>query len=230
MSKPVCIIPARMGSKRLPRKNVIMCDGKPLLWYTIQAAKDSGVFDEIIVNSDDPMAISIAKEMGVINWQRVNSLGSDTATVVDVVLSVMALGPFFGVLLPTCPLRTAEDIKLSYGRWLVTDCDFVMSVTEYYYHPYQALRFRDEGVIMEDDYLHPRFESYVRMQSQQWEDMYHHNGAIVFGHTESLRKHKSFYGGKVVPYFMSRERSVDIDTIDDLEYAEYLLKKRRGVV
>jgi len=199
----------------------MMCDGKPLLWYTIQAAKESGVFQEIVVSSDDPLALSIAREMGVEAWIRKDSLAADTATVVDVVLSIIAVGPF-GVLIPTCPLRSVNDIRECNDLLDFRDCDFVMSVTEYSTHPYQAL--------VATNLLMPLHPDRIEDQSQEWEKLYHHNGAAIFGHAESLRKRKSFYGGKVVPYFMPRERSVDIDTLDDLLYAEYLLKKRRGAV
>jgi len=220
MFKPVCIIPARKGSKRLPRKNVIMCDGKPLIWYTIQVAKGSGMFDHIIVSTDDELACSIAREEGIDFWVRDKGLCVDTATVVDVCLDVLRFWSqyeTFCVLLPTCPLRTVEDVRIACELFGGQVCDFVMSVTEYYYHPYQAL--------FVDGYLLPSTPDMLSMQSQEWDKFYHHNGSIIFGHTESLRRYKSFYGGKVVPYLMPRERSVDIDTIDDLEYAEYLLKK-----
>lgn len=225
MSKPICIIPARMGSKRLPRKNVIMCDGKPLLWYTIQAAKDSGVFgDNIVVSTDDPIAMSVSIEMGVFHDERDKELCGDIATVANVCFSILDCGDYdtFCVLLPTCPLRSVNDIRECNDLLDFRDCDFVMSVTEYSTHPYQAL--------VATNLLMPLHPDRIEDQSQEWEKLYHHNGAVIFGHVESLRKHKSFYGGKVVPYFMPRERSVDIDTLDDLLYAEYLLKKRRGAV
>lgn len=228
MSNPICIIPARMGSKRLPRKNVIMCDGKPLIYYTIKAAKDSGVFDEIIVTSDDPIALSVADEMDVYNYDRGSKFVGDKDTVVDVVWLLTEFYSIrmatFSVLLPTCPLRTAGDIRKAYKIFKSAECDFVMSVTEYYYHPYQALSVEESGS------LEKEFPVKIREQSQEWRTLYHHNGAVIFGYADSLKQCKDFYGGRVVPYFMPRERSVDIDTLADLEYAEYLLKKRRGVL
>ena len=120
--KAVCVIPARGGSKRLPRKNVVEFFGKPMIAYSIEAATASKRFERIVVSSDDPETLEIARKYGADPVERKSSLASDTARISEVLLDFLdqeeAAGRKYDVLaclLAAAPLRRAEDV----GRWLI---------------------------------------------------------------------------------------------------------------
>ncbi len=226
MSKTLCIIPARGGSKRFPGKNVALLNGKPLLAYAIEVAKASGVFDAVCVSSDDPRTLTIAREYGAdIIHDRPADLATDAVqlkTLCKHLLEELSLKgtPYdtFALLIPVSPLRTAEDIRKAYALLQSSDAHTVMSVMRYS-HPVQL------AVCIRDGYLKPFFGSEHLKPAQKLEPLYRHDGTVIFCKTDAFLREGDFYGSKVIPYVVPPERSVNIDEPMDLQWAEFLLSR-----
>lgn len=223
VERPVCIIPARGGSKRLPRKNIALLGGKPLLAYAIEAAYESGVFAAVYVSSEDEEILGVARQYGAGTMQRTDTLATDSAQVKQVCLAVLeelaARGEVykeFAVLLTTNPLRTAQDIRAAYEIFKKDEADFVMSLVPFS-HPPQRAVWAPEGCIV------PYYGVENMKQTQLLDTLYRHDGSIILGRVDAFRKSGEFYGQNVVPYYMPSERSVDIDNPLDLQWAEFLL-------
>ncbi len=222
------IIPARGGSKGLPRKNILPLLGKPLILYTIDAAL--GITDKtnICVSTDDTEIINIVESYGIsVPFIRPKELASDTSGSWDVIKH--AIDYYQNVLhrkysricllQPTSPLRTSSHIKEAFKLWQ-DDIDLIVSVKESEVNPYYNLF--DET---EDGYLKKAFDSdFTRRQDapKVWE----FNGAIYLTKTETLKLTDFANMKKKVKFLMSKETSVDIDNILDFKLVEILLKER----
>lgn len=224
MEKPLCIIPVRGGSKRFPRKNIALLSNKPLLAHTIDAALESQVFSKVCVSSDDDEILSIARQYGA-HWifKRPAELATDHATVKQVCIHLLNSlindghqPSEFAILLATSPLRRAADIRMAYGL-LSSEADSVMSVVPYAHPPQRA-------VAVSQGYIKPYFGMGNMKRTQLLEVLYRHDGAVFFAKCQSFLKEEELYGKRVVPYFMSPELSVDIDSPIDLKWAEFLLQ------
>jgi pseudaminic acid cytidylyltransferase len=221
MSKPLCIIPARGGSKRFPRKNIALFNGKPLLAQAVETAIASDVFSEVIVTSDDDEFLAVASEYGATAIKRSADLSSDTAQVkqvcADLLKSLADEGKVFdafAVLIPVSPLRTVEDIQKAYELLQGDTVHTVMSVVPYDSPPQLAQSIKG-------DYMEPYFDG-DKLPAQQMETLYHHDGTVIFCDAASFLEEGEFYGSHVVPYIMPLERTVDIDEPKDLQWAEFL--------
>lgn len=231
ISKPLCIIPARGNSKRFPRKNLALLAGKPLLVYAIESALESEVFHQVCVSSEDEEVLEVALLSGAhVALKRPESLSSDTAQVKHVCLYLLEQfaaqdQPYeeFGLLLPTSPFRTGEDIKKAYELFRAQEANYLMSLVPYSHPPQRA-------VWCPYGYVQPYFGIDQMKQAQQVETLYRHDGAIILARVEAFRKEQQFYGSKVVPYFMPVEKSVDIDSPLDLAWAEFLLSRAPGLL
>jgi CMP-N-acetylneuraminic acid synthetase len=225
--KPLCIIPARGGSKRIPKKNISILAGKPLLAYAIESAIESNIFDKICVSSDDDEILDIARYYGAnLALKRPSFLSSDNVQIKDV--CVYLLEYFldqgikykdFGVLLVTNPLRTAKDIKEAYRLFKTKDANYVMSLVPFSHPPQRAVSIRS-------GFVEPFFGIEYMKQTQLLEILYRHDGSIIFAKSDTFLKTREFYGEGVIPYLMPAERSVDIDTPIDLAWAEFLISQK----
>lgn len=226
---PLCIIPARGGSKRFPRKNLALIGGRPLVSQAISVARASGVFNAICVSSEDDEILSVAKDHGAdLVLRRTGELARDDVQVKDVCRSILEERtnagyehPTFAVLLPTSPLRTAADVRQAYNILLETDADCCMSLVACEHPPQRA-------VWMSDGYVKPYFGGEYLKPAQSLETLYRHDGTIIFARTAPFLREETFYGAKVVPYLVPRERAVDVDNPLDLAWAEFLLQS--GVI
>ena len=224
--RPLCIIPARGGSKRLPRKNIALLAGKPLLVYAIEAALESGVFDQVCVSSEDDEILEVARAHGAqLAPKRPPELATDTTQVRHVCAYLLeyfaAQGRVFtefGVVLTTNPFRTAQDIKAAYEIFKHENANYVMSLVPYSHPPQRA-------VWVPHRYVEPYFGLQYMKQAQLLDTLYRHDGSIIFAKSEAFLREREFYGTKVVPYFIPVERSVDIDNPLDLAWAEFLLSR-----
>ena len=151
--RPICLIPARGGSKRFPRKNVAPLKGKPLLSYSAKAAIECGVFSQVWVSTDDAEIATLAAQYGAKVHERPEALAGDQATLVQVALGFAdwlgQQGEQFDVLaivLPTAALLTPEDLRGGFSLFRERGADFVMAVTSYLESPFQAL----EEVVKKD--------------------------------------------------------------------------------
>lgn len=232
--KKLAIIPARGGSKRLPGKNLMKLGGTPLIGHTIRAATDLDLFDTIIVTSDSQEIVDYAnswasEHANVEAVLRPESLATDTSKVIDTVCHYFdkkenADFEQVWLLLPTCPLRTAEDIKNAQG--LLTDSvDGVISITEYEFPTTLTLKYNDDGTIEDGNPEKPWVNGNSR--SQDHPISYRPNGAIYGMWANKFDEARNFYNGKIKGYFMPRERSVDIDNLFDYNLAESIILKQQ---
>jgi len=227
--KPLCIIPARGGSKRFPRKNIALLAGKPLLGWAVEAAKNSGVFDAVLVSSEEEEILALGRGFGAdVTVKRPAQLADDNTqlkTVCKYILENLAsegkVYKEFALLLTTNPLRSALDIKRAYEIFTQSDADFLMSLVQLTHPPQRA-------VMIEQGYVAPYFGLENMKQAQLLPPLYRHDGSFIFARTEPYLKAGEFYGRKVLPYIIPAERSVDIDSPLDLKWAEFLLKNREN--
>lgn len=223
--KNICLIPARGGSKRIPKKNIVDFHGKPLIVYTIEAALKSGLFGgNIYVSSDSNEILKVAdRYQGVKKIKRAYSISDDKASLDSVVLHLLAsVDQKFDnlcMLMPTCPLRNAMDVKKAYERFCKTRANALMSVVAYrWLYPFWALEERDGSV----DFFFGR--KYLTDSKLLPKNVYCPAGGIRFVKVSSFLRKKKFYGQKVAKYEIPFERSADIDTYEDLALARKLFK------
>lgn len=228
----LAIIPARGGSKGIPRKNLYPLAGKPLLVYTLEASIHAKNISRVLVSTDDLEIYNLAKSYGVDVVRRPANLATDTAPIIDVVFHSLetlyeneGYSPDIVVLLqPTSPLRTARDIDDAVRVFKSCDsCLSLISVSEYEHSPYWALK-------VSDGFLVPIFrEAYLRTRRQDLPKMYRPNGAIYIATPEVLREYRSFLTPRTIPYIMPPERGIDIDSLLDLWLAELILTRGGAV-
>lgn len=223
------IIPARGGSKSIPRKNVALLNGRPLISYTIQAARESQFISRLIVSTDDEEIARISAAFGAeVPFMRPKELGQDSTPSIEVVLHALEVlrseygyCPDIVVLLQaTCPLRNARDIDQAISTYLSTEADVVVSVAKVEEHPFNMYK-------VEGGFLCAFTERDTRITLRQdYPEVYRLNGAVYVSRPETLRRLHSFISGRLVPYVMPKERSVDIDDPLDMLYASILLDGR----
>lgn len=224
----MCIIPARGGSKRLPRKNIAEFLGRPILAHTVEAALQSGVFSRVVVSTDDSEIAQVAQHAGAEVHERTSTLASDSARLIDVCIDFLAEEEragrdwdFFGCLLATAPMRTAEDIRRAHALIEPGMCEFAMAVTTYPLPPLQALRTTEYG------FLRPMWPELIELRSQEAPALFVDNGSTYLALVSAFRKERTFYGSRMRGHVMPRERSIDIDEPYDLELARMLATKAR---
>jgi len=222
----LAIIPARGGSKGIPKKNIQLLAGKPLIYYTIQAARGSKYIDAIIVSTDDDKIFQLAEYFGAIAWKRPENISGDDSPTIDTVLHVLEQckmkdnEPEIVVLLqPTSPLRKSSDIDSALEIFMKNNCDSVISVVQTDHPPFW-------NMILEGIYLKPLMgQQYFTMRRQELPVTYIPNGAIFIASAKTLKNQHTFYGQKTIPYIMCSERSIDIDTKFDLYIVEEIMRK-----
>ena len=219
------LIPARGGSKGIPRKNTIPLAGKPLLAWTIEDARKAKSLDRLVLSSDDAEIIAEAKRWGCdVPFVRPAELAQDTTPGIDPVLHALQELPGFDyvvLLQPTSPLRTAEDIEATIGRCAAAGAPACVSVTANKEHP--ALTFK----LGAGDALIPLLpESERKATRQDYPQVYRLSGAVYVARTEWLLQTRTFVTSETVAYVVPAERSVDVDDTMDLLLAETLLTRR----
>lgn len=226
--KIIAIIPARGGSKGILGKNIKLLDGKPLIAYTIEAALQSKCLDRIIVSTDDKKIAEVSKKYGAEIIKRPKFLAGDKAKTIDAVFHVFDalerekyVFDFLVLLQPTSPLRTAKDIKEAIELFQNTSPELLVSVYKMEPPPYWCFR-------IEKNYLKPIFGLKYFKPRGEVPEAYMPNGAIYISSPKFLRKNKSFYAKKSLPYIMPKEKSVDIDYPIDFRLAELLIKKNKN--
>ncbi|MHA2287928.1 MAG: acylneuraminate cytidylyltransferase family protein [Promethearchaeota archaeon] len=224
--KILAIIPARGGSKRIRNKNLVDLCNKPLISYSILAAKSSKYIDRTIVSTDEESIAEVSETYGAEVLKRPRNLALDDTPTIDVVLHALSAlneknyTPSLIVLLqPTSPLRTTNDIDNAITLFLNGNSETLISVCESEHSPFWSLKIKD-------GYLEPIFgKKYFNKRSQDLEKVFRPNGAIYITKPEIINKYKSFYTENIVSFIMPSERSIDIDDEIDLMLAELILKK-----
>jgi len=230
LDKKIAIIPARGGSTRLPRKNIIHVAGRPVLDYTVQAAIKSGLFDHIIVSTEDNEIAECAKASGAEFWGRSEELASDTATMDDVMRDVLeqfnkkysAYPKTFCCLLATSALRSSEDIKNTFSLLKPGDCDFVMTYKEYESNPHEALKLGENGE------LKPMWPDIMFRKRWERPHLVKDAGSVYWLDTKSFLEQDTFFGNNLKGYLIPAERAIDLDVPNDLELMEYFMAKRNS--
>ena len=222
--KILAIIPARSGSKGLKDKNIKMMNGKPMIAYTIEAAQNSKIFEDIIISTDSEKYAEIAKKYGgSVPCLRDKKLANDNAKSSDVILDILnrveKKYDLFILLQPTSPLRTEKNIIEAYKMYLEKKANSVVSVCEMEHSPLWANILNEER----------RMDSFlkgidVNKNRQELETYYRINGALYIANVEYFKKYQNFYYKDSYAYVMKKENSIDIDDELDFKIAEYLIK------
>lgn len=221
--KTLCIIPAKGASTRLPRKNVILFCGKPLIYYTIVAAQKAAIFDDIIVSTEDVLIREIATGYGVEVMMRPEHLATDPAGVAEVCLYTVDKLKEAGreydnlcILYPSAPLRDEHDIQGAFQLYQTEKGSSVFSVGEFDHTPFRAVRLHA------GERMRFLFPEYARNKAQEIPPAYHITGAIIVLKVAALVKYKTYFIPPELAYVLPRGHDVDIDTLHDLRYAEFL--------
>jgi len=225
----VAIIPARGGSKRLPRKNIIPFQGKPIIAHTIEAAKSTGLFDRVVVSTEDKEIADVSAHFGAETDARNPVLATDSASVKEVCLDFLRreeasgqLWDILCVLYATAPLRNSQDIRQVVELVNPGSCDFAIAVTCYELPPHQALRALPEHG------LEPVWPELVQARSDEVGDLRVDNGSTYAVSVPAFIQYQSFYGPRLCGHEMPRERSVDIDTYDDFELVSFYAERQKS--
>ncbi len=223
--KNIAIITARGGSKRIPKKNIKEFCGKPIIAYSIEAALNSGMFDEVMVSTDSEEIAQVARKYGAaVPFLRSEATSNDFATTRDVLLEVIEeykkLGKkfdFMTCIYPTAPFVTAEKLKDAVNKLCDSDADMVMPVVAYSFPPQRAMIIRNGSL----QYQYPEYET---ARSQDLEPIYHDCGQfyvyrtdVFIGETQGT--------GKRLPLSMPEEETQDIDNLSDWLIAEIKYQK-----
>jgi len=230
MGLTVAIIPARGGSKRIPRKNVKLFAGLPMIAHTVRAARAAGVFDRIIVSTDDPEIAGIAQEHGTeVPFVRPTELATDVAGTDAVIQHALAWFAAHGApveefccLYATAPFLRAEDIRR--GRELLRQCEAAtaFAVTTYPYTIFRSLKVNAAGRV---EMFWP--ENFPK-RSQELPEAWHDAGQFYWGHTERYLVEGRLFSSNSVPVFLPRNRVQDIDTPEDWAVAEQMFRALAG--
>lgn len=227
----ISIIPARGGSKGLPRKNIKPLLGKPLIAWTIEQAKSSRYIDKVVVSTDDPEIAKIAKKCGAeVPFLRPKELATDDAKTIDVIMHAVNRfendGKYFDIVVllePTSPLRKEDDLDNSIEFFIenIDKVDSLVSVGEVHLeNPYIMKKVESGGVkpfIEIDENLYQR---------QQLPKIYFPYGVIYLSKTSTLKKYKTFYQERTIPYLIERWQNYEIDDVYDFICIEAILRYR----
>ena len=223
--KILAIIPARSGSKGLKNKNIKMLNGKPMIAYTIEAAVQSNMFDDVIVSTDSQIYADIAANHGVsVPFLRPEYLSSDKATSIDMIIHAIKelkkLGKeydYFMLLQPTSPLRSKEDIINAVELLFEKDANSVVSVCQAENSPVY-MNILDKTLSM-DGFLPKN----TKTRRQDLDKYYRLNGAIYLSKVDYFLEERDLYGEKSFAYIMDKRNSVDVDDEIDFIIAEKLI-------
>lgn len=225
----LALIPARGGSVRLPRKNILPFAGKPLIAWSIEAALGAGKITKVVVSTDDDEISSVSKKYGAeVPFQRPAELATNTSTTTDVLIhaieyfkSINESFDYVIVLQPTSPLRTSTHINEAIDLLNKKEADAIVSVCELA-HPIEWCNFIPENLSLEN-FLDEKVKN---KRSQDFVPVYRPNGSIFILDVEKFLNCKKLYFDKNIYAYNMRERtSIDIDTIEDLLMAECLKEK-----
>lgn len=212
----LAIVPARGGSKGLPGKNILAVGGKPLLKWTVDAARQSRYIDRLVLSSDDDAIIEVARACGCeVPFRRAPELSGDRASSIDVVLDALERLPGYDVVLllqPTSPLRSGADIDGVLELMEHSAAPACVSVRPAEEHPYWT--FRRGGQAQLEHYAPPPANQSARRQDLP--EAWCLNGAVYAAHVDWFLRHRSFLSANTAGYPMPAERSLDIDTAADV--------------
>ena len=210
--KTIAIITARGGSKRIPRKNIQDFCGKPIVAYSICVALESGLFDTVMVSTDDEEIAQIAKEYGAeVPFFRSAETSNDYATTNDVLLEVISeyekKGIYYDLaccIYPTAPFISTEKIKEAFQAFVQSDADTLIPVVRFSYPPQRAM-------VIEAGHLVFKYPEFMDSRSQDLEPQFHDVGQFYLFHISPFKRNKKLMLGKILPFVISE---LDVQVID----------------
>lgn len=224
----ICMIPARGGSKRIPRKNIKEFCGQPIIAYSIKAALGSQIFDKVIVSTDDQEIAQLSEKLGAeIPFMRPPELSDDYATTHQVINHALLWFKEHGIaantlccIYPTAPFVTAEILVNAHEKLIASGKSYVFPVVEFESPIQRALKITHES-------LTPVFPEYQNTRTQDLSTTYHDAGQFYFGKSSAFLNNVSIFSN-ASPIIMRRDSVQDIDNLHDWVSAEYLYKKMMG--
>jgi N-acylneuraminate cytidylyltransferase/CMP-N,N'-diacetyllegionaminic acid synthase len=219
------VVPARRNSKRIPEKNLAPLAGRPMLVYTVEAALESGVFDRVVVSSEDGEIRELAARCGAEPHERPEELAGDLVSATDVCLEAHEAQSRRGeaydaivCLQPSSPLRTAADVTAAWETFLGADADFLVSVTPIDPHNFHwAVRRGADG------WWEQWFGDEFMVERPLLPPVHRPNGAVKIGRVDPLAERRNFFGPRLAAYEMPEERSLHVAEPFDLALAEWLI-------
>ena len=219
----LAVITARGGSRRIPGKNIREFCGSPIIEYSIRAALGSGVFDEVMVSTDDERIAEISKSAGAaVPFMRSAANSGDHATTVDALLEVIeayaGIGETFDdvcVIYPTAPFVTSDILKEAYEKFVSSGAEGLVSVVQFSYPPQRGFRMDDNGNRL--SYIYPEYE---KARSQDLEKQYHDAGQFYFLRAGIPAKKHTMIPGDTVAFVLDEMQVQDIDNETDWQLAE----------
>ncbi len=215
------MIAALGGSKRIPRKNIKDFCGKPILAYSIEAALESGVFDEVMISTEDDEIAEIAQKYGaVFPFRRSQEMAGDHAMTIDVMLEVVNEYEKIGkrpesvcCIYPTAPFVTAEKFRKANLLFEESGAEAVIPVVKFSFPPQRCF-------VLDGRYMKYRWKEYELSRSQDLEPYYHDAGQFYFLNTEAMKSQHTLVPNKTCPLIMDEMEVQDIDNMDDWNIAE----------
>lgn len=226
----IAIIPARGGSKRIPRKNIKLFHGKPMIAYSIEAAKNAGCFDRIIVSTDDQEIADVALKYGAeVPFMRPADIADDHATTMDVMQHALTWCGKEGwdieyvcCIYATAPFITPESLQQGLKMLEIENVSYVFSATTFAFPIQRAIALNERGRV---SMFYPE---YANTRSQDLEEAYHDAGQFYWGTDDAFQQGEAIFSEQSKPIILSRKRVQDIDTVEDWEFAEALFSAMQG--
>lgn len=222
----LAVIPARGGSKRIPRKNIKQFCGKPMIAWSIEAARQSACFDRIIVSTDDEEIAEVARLHGAeAPFIRPAELSNDYVGTIPVIRHAVETISAYGqtvvqacCLYATAPFVSADDLRRGQELLQTTDADYVFSVTSYAFPIQRAICLKADGRM---EMFNPE---HFNTRSQDLTEAFHDAGQFYWGRSEAWCNERIIFGSHSAPLILPRHRVQDIDTPEDWERAEWMFR------
>jgi pseudaminic acid cytidylyltransferase len=222
----VAIIPARGGSKRIPRKNVKPFLGKPIIVRSIETAIASGCFERVVVSTDDEEIAAVSRAAGAETpFMRPADLANDMAATLPVISHAVSFLVRQGATIdyacciyPTAPLLRPSDVRKGLDLLVSTGADYVITCCDFDFPVRRAVQVTAEG------FLAPEFPEFINHRSQDLKPLYHDAGQMYWGTANAYQSMRPFFQSRAVPLHIPRLRVQDIDNEDDWARAEFLLQ------
>lgn len=220
----IAVIPARGGSKRIPRKNIKLFHGKPMIAYSIEAAQKSGCFDKIIVSTDDQEIADVALEYGAeVPFLRPANISDDYATTMDVIQhsiqwfeSQDMTVDLLCCIYATAPFILPSDLSSGLEAVSAINIEYAFSATSFAFPIQRAISLNKKGTVQ---MFHPE---HLNTRSQDLEEAYHDAGQFYWGKVSAFKAGKPFFSDSSKAILLPRKRVQDVDTQEDWELAEAL--------
>jgi len=227
----IAIIPARGGSKRIPRKNIKLFNNKPMIAWTIERAIESELFEHILVTTDDSEIASVSKNCGAtVQSLRLPSLSDDQTTLIEVInyeankllRANFKPSDLLCCLYPVSPLLDFDHVKLGLDMIKKKKVDFVLSVKEFEQHPLRAFEMDSQGLIQY------KFAEYSNTRTQDLRPLYTDAGQFTIAKIETWAKTKTKLEGPILPVLLGKFDVIDIDDAKDWDFTEEIHKIRNS--